>query len=127
MSGGNFVIAGGFWHGGTIVATSAPDPLEQQTPTKPLVFRVHKARPNPFNPSTTIHYEIPTSSRVRMEIYNVMGQLVDVLVDEDLAAGRHAVTWRGRDSEGSSVASGVYLVRTTANQWTDQQKITLLK
>ena len=89
--------------------------------------------PNPFNPSTTITYQIPSASHVVLKIYNILGQQVASLVDEDQAAGSHALTWNGRSSGGTSVSSGVYFYRieaTSANgqgSFVSVKKMMLLK
>ncbi len=70
--------------------------------------------PNPFNPLTEIRYTVPSRGPVSVRVYNVRGELVRTLVDEDVEAGAHSVRWQGRDDRGSSAASGVYFyeVRT---------------
>ncbi len=86
------------------------------------------AGPNPFNPSTTIRFHVPSSGYVSLVIYNVAGQVVKtVLRNRYLAAGRHAMIWEGQDAEGRSVASGVYLYRLTAGDRAVVRKITLIR
>jgi hypothetical protein len=87
-------------------------------------------RPNPFNPVTTIGFDIPDlggPAHVRLTVHTVDGSLVATLVDEPLAAGRHAVTWDGRDARGRTVSSGIYFCRLSVDGWTDVRKMTLLK
>ncbi|MGC9361426.1 MAG: FlgD immunoglobulin-like domain containing protein [Candidatus Syntrophosphaera sp.] len=67
--------------------------------------------PNPFNPSTTISYQLPASGPVRLDIYNVRGQLVKTLVEGLKSSGAHQIVWDGKDRHGNSVSSGVYLIR----------------
>ncbi|MCP4574027.1 MAG: hypothetical protein GY838_16835 [bacterium] len=67
--------------------------------------------PNPFNPQTTISYEIPVAGLVRLDIYDIKGRLVARLVDETRSEGRYEAVWNGRDRSGGEVASGVYLSR----------------
>jgi len=83
--------------------------------------------PNPFNPETSITYLLKESSRVRLEIYNVLGQLVKVLADESQPSGRYTVTWDGRDGRGIPVAGGIYIYRLTANEFTHTRKMILIK
>ena len=64
--------------------------------------------PNPFNPLTTISYKIFNAHHVNLGIYNLKGQLVKTLVNEEVGRGTHSVTWNGLDNNGSSVTSGVY-------------------
>ena len=70
--------------------------------------------PNPFNPATTIVFALPRDERARLAVYTVEGRLVCTLLDEELAAGRHEVLWRGRDAEGRVLPSGNYLCRVRA-------------
>lgn len=67
--------------------------------------------PNPFNPRTTLRFELPSAGPVRLDVYDVAGRLVRSLVDETRAAGSHEVDWDGRDEAGNEVGSGVYLAR----------------
>lgn len=67
--------------------------------------------PNPFNPRTTIRFELPRSQQVRLAVYGLGGRLVSVLASGVFAAGRHEVVWGGRDARGLVVASGLYVSR----------------
>lgn len=67
--------------------------------------------PNPFNPVTTITFVLQQETPVRLSIYDISGQLVTTLVDETRQAGEHAIQWVGKNQQGASVASGVYLLR----------------
>jgi hypothetical protein len=78
--------------------------------------------PNPFNPTTTIWYSLPTSSHVTLEIYNVLGQRVTLLVDREQGAGAHTAMW-----DASSAPSGVYFYRLSTSDLTETRKIMLLK
>jgi flagellar hook assembly protein FlgD len=64
--------------------------------------------PNPFNPQTTIRFALPEAGRVRLRIFNLLGQQACELIDEDLDAGYRQVTWDGRSDRGEQVSSGVY-------------------
>jgi hypothetical protein len=70
--------------------------------------------PNPFNPSTTLSYQLPQDAAVRLEVYDMIGRKVRSLVDESKSAGYYRVVWNGRDETGRDVASGVYLYRFSA-------------
>jgi hypothetical protein len=86
------------------------------------------SHPNPFNPRTTIRYELLRPSKVRLAIYDLSGRLVRTLVDGTTkAAGMHRAVWNGRDAYGASVASGVYLVALSDGVSSVTQKLTLLK
>jgi len=83
--------------------------------------------PNPFNSSTVIRYALPEGGLVRLEIYNVLGQRVRVLVDGEQEAGYHMVRWDGKDDMGEMVANGVYLYRIEAGEFVNSKKMLLLK
>jgi len=85
--------------------------------------------PNPFNPVTRIAYWVPEGEavRVRVEVFDVRGARVRVLLDAAQGAGRHEVTWDGRDGGGSRVGSGVYFYRMTQPGYQATKKMLLLK
>jgi len=83
--------------------------------------------PNPFNPSTTIRYSTAANGPVTLDIYNIKGQLVKRLVDEDKAAGQHTVVFDGTDNNGRPVSSGVYYYRMRAGKFSSTRKMILLK
>lgn len=94
----------------------------------PRSFALGPAVPNPFNPATTIHYEVPSpGGLVVLRVYNVAGQLVRLLASEFKQPGYHTVEWDGRDAHGSPVATSVYFVRMSSGSFTDTRKIVLLK
>ncbi len=91
----------------------AISPVEEgQTPIRTTVLG--QAHPNPFNPSTTIGFALAQSGPTHLDIFTVDGRLVRTLVDDNLAAGDHSVTWTGIDSNGRAMASGTYFYRLTA-------------
>ena len=90
-------------------------------------LRLFEPRPNPFNPSTTLAFEIPRAGAVTLEIHDLAGKAVARLVDGRLDAGRHEVRWHGRDDRGRPVASGVYLVRVRAAGEVRSQRMVLVK
>ncbi len=93
----------------------------------PLSFRVEQNYPNPFNPSTTINYSVKFASVVTIKVYNLLGQIVRTLVDEEKPSGNYTVVWDGRDNNGTSVASGAYFYRYSANNTTQIKKMILMK
>jgi len=82
----------------------------------------NKAYPNPFNPTTTINFSLPKLVNVRLEVYNVNGQLICTLMDARLDVGSHSVTW---NAEGHS--SGIYFVKMVAGEFVNTQKLMLVK
>ena len=93
----------------------------------PSEFALLQNYPNPFNPETTITYDLAEGSQVRLEVYNVMGQLVNTLVSEQQAAGRYRVVWSGMDARERQVASGVYFYRLQTPDFNAVRKLMLLK
>jgi hypothetical protein len=96
---------------------------------RPLDFRAFLAqnRPNPFNSETHIEFSVPRVSVVRVEVFNLLGQRVRTLLDEEIRAGKHSVTWDGTNDEGVAVSSGVYLYRLRAEEFVQSKKMVLLK
>ncbi len=99
----------------------------QPTATAPTDFKLYANYPNPFNPSTTIRYALPATARVRIEIYDVSGRLVDTLVDDVGASGDHNVSWEARNSAGEAVAAGLYFCVMTADEFRLVRKMILVK
>ncbi len=83
--------------------------------------------PNPFNPETAIRFSTKESGPVRLNIYNIKGQLIKSLVDSNLPSGSHTVIWNGKDESGRSVSSGVYLYRMETPSYTKTMKMMLMK
>jgi hypothetical protein len=90
---------------------SVPEPEPARASVSPVLA---PNWPNPFNPRTTLRFDLPAAGRVRLEVYDVRGRLVGSLVDAELPAGRHEAVWDGRDSEGRAMASGTYAARLRA-------------
>ena len=79
------------------------------------VHQLLKAYPNPFNPTTTIDFSIPSDSEINLSIYNIKGQKVKTLANEQLERGNHSVVWHGKDKYGKAVGSGVYFYKLKVN------------
>ena len=110
------------------LALITPTGMEDTPRTSlPADFVLHAARPNPFNPGTTISYEVSRSAHVTLVIYNILGQEVVRLVDGQKAAGRYRAFWQGRNTRGHAVASGIYVYRLTAGNFTGVKRMTLVK
>ncbi|MDZ7762914.1 MAG: T9SS type A sorting domain-containing protein [Melioribacteraceae bacterium] len=92
-----------------------------------LTYDIDQNYPNPFNPTTTINYAIPEANYVSIKIYNMLGQEVKTLVNKDVKAGRHTIEWRGENNYGQKVASGTYIYRISAGEYTQAKKMILLK
>jgi hypothetical protein len=95
--------------------------------TLPDGFSLEQNYPNPFNPTTTIGFSVPAHTRARIEIYNVLGALIAVPFDDAVQAGEHQVVWDGRNQNGETVASGVYLYKLVTDSYSEARKMMLLK
>ncbi|MEJ2720973.1 MAG: FlgD immunoglobulin-like domain containing protein, partial [bacterium] len=95
--------------------------------TVPAAAHLSAAKPNPFNPSTTITYMIEKGGYAEIVVYDVLGRPVRTLVRGLVPAGVHDVVWNGRDDSGGPVASGVYLYRLRASGIVETKKMVLLK
>ena len=93
----------------------------------PKRFVLNENYPNPFNPVTTIQYEIPHDGNVRLVIYNILGQEVITLVNYDQWAGKYSVRWDGINQYGNQVASGTYFYFLKTNNNQSVKKMLLLK
>ena len=91
-------------------------------------YALHPCYPNPFNPATTIRYDLPESAAVSLNVYDVAGKLVRRLVSSPaVEAGRHEVLWRGRDEAGQAVPAGVYLYRLETGGFEETRRMVLIK
>lgn len=105
---------------------ATPDPPTDAAPA--MVNALEQNYPNPFNPQTTIAFSLKQRARVRIDVFNVAGQLVKTLLDETRTAGAYAdVRWEGIDDGGTRVSSGIYFYRLTTDGFTDTRKMVLLK
>lgn len=95
--------------------------------TMPISYRVYQNYPNPFNPNTTISFDIPRPGHVQLAIYNLLGQQVRTIVDNQLATGSYRRDWDGRDESGTAVASGIYFARLITSDYVGTTKMMLLK
>jgi hypothetical protein len=100
---------------------------QPSTGVLPDLFFLHQNYPNPFNPSTIIEYSLPKASNVRLTIYNILGQEVRSLVNEQQSPGDYSINWDARDSRRQPVATGVYLYRLVAGDISQTRKMLLLK
>ena len=84
--------------------------------------------PNPFNPSTTLQFELPQGDKVSLIVYDLTGREIRSLISSELPAGRHRVVWNGRDGRGHGVATGVYFYRIiTGSGFTSTRKMVFMK
>lgn len=83
-------------------------------PAIPKTFGLEQNFPNPFNPETTIKYQLPKTSEITIKIFNIAGQLVETLVEQQQPAGYYSINWNGKDERGQDVASGLYFYQFRA-------------
>ena len=93
----------------------------------PEGFQLDRNYPNPFNAATTMAFRLSDAGRVRFDILDVSGRLVRRLIDTPMPAGRHTVSWDGKNESGEIVASGVYLYQLRSGPRETQRRLTLLK
>ncbi len=93
----------------------------------PTEFSLSQNYPNPFNPSTTINFYVPSNGHAVLEVYNIAGQVVKSLLDDEVFAGENRVQWDGTSNSGSEVGSGIYLYRLTINNNVESKKMTMIK
>jgi len=103
---------------------SAPENGGNNLPTE---FSLSQNFPNPFNPGTKIKYAVPTRSYVRLTIFNVLGQKVRTLVDEEKVAGSYDQEWDGKSENGTQVTSGIYFYKIEAGNYIQTKKMVLMK
>ncbi len=93
----------------------------------PLVLRLHPNAPNPFNPVTTLRFDVPAAGRVRLAVYDARGKRVRGLVDSVLSPGSHEAVWDGRDDAGRALASGSYSARLEAGGAIQSMRVGLVR
>ncbi|NCQ19682.1 MAG: T9SS type A sorting domain-containing protein, partial [Ignavibacteria bacterium] len=81
----------------------------------------------PFNPATTINFSIAEKSNVQLRVFNLLGEVVKTLVNQNEEAGVHSITWNGLNETGAPVNSGIYLLRLEAGSQIQMRKMILLK
>ena len=93
----------------------------------PDTFTLHQNFPNPFNPITTLSYDLPEQAEVTLTIYDLMGREITQLVNTNQQAGFKSVQWDATDSMGRAVSAGVYLYQIQAGEFVQTKKMVLLK
>jgi hypothetical protein len=121
MVSSNHVHYVGFLTPKVIVVSSAEDI------GLPMLADLRQNHPNPFNPVTTIRFDLPDRRNARLEIFSMDGRRVVTLVDKVLSPGRLTVVWDGKDSGGRPVASGIYLYRLTAGDFKETHRMVLVR
>jgi hypothetical protein len=93
----------------------------------PAIFTLKQNKPNPFDASTVIRFDVPRTSALSIKIYDAEGRLIKILTRGKTEPGRHAVTWAGVDSGGNPVGPGIYFIKMETAGFTATRKLTLLR
>ena len=109
----------------TVLVTG--DPENPETPDIPLNTMLMDAFPNPFNPNTTLRYSLKEAGKVKIDIYNVRGQLVRSFENSYSSPGYYQIAWDGRDSTGLTTGSGMYFYRMRTNNFSSTKKMIMTK
>ncbi|MDP7529375.1 MAG: T9SS type A sorting domain-containing protein, partial [Candidatus Marinimicrobia bacterium] len=95
--------------------------------TLPITYNLYNAYPNPFNPKTTLQYDLPEDAMVNITIYDMMGRQVKTLVNGSQTAGYKFIQWNATNDEGKPVSAGLYLYTIQAGEFRQTKKMVLLK
>jgi hypothetical protein len=106
------------------ISGGLPKQASDQLPNR---FYLYQNYPNPFNSNTIIRFDLPREGDVDIAIYNILGQRVIDLANEQMPAGSHSVTWNGKNKAGQPVSSGIYFYRLQAGEYVSSKKLLLLK
>lgn len=93
----------------------------------PSEYELSQNYPNPFNPSTVIEYRVPEAANVKLQVFNIQGQLVKTLADKLQNAGSYKVTWNGTDMNGAVVPTGVYFYQIEANDFAQVRRLVFMR
>ena len=113
-----------FGSSGNLISSGSVSLFDSPHPSQ---FALHQNSPNPFNPVTTIAFNIPEPTYVEIAIYDLLGSKVRTLVSKEMSPGFHSAVWNGKDDRGRLVASGMFIVRMTSSSFMDVKKMLMLK
>ena len=115
--------------GDTFDLSSHYDPvgIEKDPNQIPENFRLFQNYPNPFNPITTLRYDLPENAMVNISIYDMMGRIVNNLVNSQQNTGYKSIQWNAANDAGSPVSAGIYLYMIQAGDFRQTRKMVLLK
>jgi len=99
----------------------------QSSKQVPIDWQLSQNYPNPFNVETSINYQVPLRSHVTIEVFNLLGQRLKTLVNEEKNSGYHRLTWDGKDNSGQTVSTGIYIYKMEADQFVAIKKMILLR
>ena len=110
----------------TILVTASLTAISQNA-SVPSFYELKQNYPNPFNPSTTIEFSIPKAGQVRLEIFNILGQRIRTLINNDLAPGNYRKRWDGRNNQGRLMPSGIYIYRLKNKEFSATKRMLLIR
>jgi predicted CXXCH cytochrome family protein len=93
----------------------------------PKEFALFQNYPNPFNPNTQIKFSVAQRTRVELLVYNILGQKVKTILDEEMEPGSYVATWNGKDEKGYDVSSGIYFYKLNTKEFTQTKKMLLVR
>lgn len=117
----------GFWYTTLDAITIVSSSIERLGEEIPETYELHQNYPNPFNPTTRIKYGLPESGHVRLTVYNVLGQLISIIVSKEQTAGYYEVTWDAMTDTGIQVPSGLYFLRLETSDFSSTRSMVFQK
>jgi hypothetical protein len=109
------------WH--SAVAVTVPE----NSSAIPSGFVLHHAYPNPFNPETTLRFELSESARVSIQVFDLCGKPVNILTDDTYQPGAYKIIWNGRDARNRLAATGIYFLRISCGDFSRVEKVVFLR
>jgi hypothetical protein len=95
--------------------------------TLPITYNLHNAYPNPFNPVTTLRYDLPVQTHVNITVYDMLGRKVRTILNQQQNPGYKSLIWDATNDYGKSVSAGIYLYQIQAGEYISTKKMVLLK
>jgi len=101
--------------------------VKEESNSIPTEYQLYPVYPNPFNPQTTIKFDIATTSFAKVKVYNILGKEITTLLEKELSPGSYSLSWEAKDNNGQLLPTGVYLIRFSADNYTKTIKTILMK
>ncbi len=110
------------WEGTLAMDPTQPVDIKSDASGVPSSYKLHQNSPNPFNQTTSIHIDLPEKTHVTLDIYDILGRRIAVLVDHNLSAGRHRIDW-----DAGTLPTGIYIYRLITDNYVEMRKSVILK
>ena len=101
--------------------------IDNEVDLLPKTFALHDNYPNPFNPNTTIRFDLPSEADVSILVFNVLGQKIKTIEKSQMNPGYHSIIWNATNAQGSQVSAGMYFYQLRTNDFVKTKKMILLK